>query len=89
MAEDVVHMMSIETLEEFVTSTPQGPHKFATILSQEAKQLRFREIQTRSLSSRSRPSAGREIQTGDLSGGVSGRADAGMARTPSRHRDRR
>jgi len=31
--------MSIETLEEFVTSTPQGPHKFATILSQEAKQL--------------------------------------------------
>jgi len=31
--------MSIETLEEFVTSTPQGPHKFTTILSQEAKQL--------------------------------------------------
>ena len=31
--------MSIETLEEFVTSTPQAPHKFATILSQEAKQL--------------------------------------------------
>jgi hypothetical protein len=31
--------MSIEALEKFVTSTPQGPHKFATILSQEAKQL--------------------------------------------------
>jgi hypothetical protein len=31
--------MSIETLVKFVTSTPQGPHKFATILSQEAKQL--------------------------------------------------
>jgi len=28
--------MSIETLEEFVTSTPQEPHKFATIPSQEA-----------------------------------------------------
>jgi hypothetical protein len=31
--------MSMEALEKFVTSTPQGPHKFATILSQEAKQL--------------------------------------------------
>ncbi len=31
--------MSIETLEEFVTSTPQGPHKLATILSQKAKRL--------------------------------------------------
>ena len=26
-------------LEKFLTSTPQGPHKFAIILSQEAKQL--------------------------------------------------
>ena len=31
--------MSIEALEKFVTSTPQGPHKFATVLSQEAKRL--------------------------------------------------
>jgi hypothetical protein len=31
--------MSMEALVRFVTSTPQGPHKFATILSQEAKQL--------------------------------------------------
>jgi len=31
--------MSMEELERFVTSTPQGPQKFATILSQEAKQL--------------------------------------------------
>jgi hypothetical protein len=31
--------MSMEALEKFVTSTPQGSHKFATILPQEAKQL--------------------------------------------------
>jgi hypothetical protein len=31
--------MSMVALEKFVTSTPQGPDKFATILSQEAKQL--------------------------------------------------
>jgi hypothetical protein len=31
--------MSITDLEKFVTTTPQGPHKFATILSQETKQL--------------------------------------------------
>ena len=31
--------MSMEALEKFVTSTPQGPAKFATILSQEAKRL--------------------------------------------------
>jgi hypothetical protein len=31
--------MSTEDLVKFVTSTPQGPHKFATILSQEAKHL--------------------------------------------------
>jgi hypothetical protein len=31
--------MSMEALEKFLTSTPQGPHKFATILSQEAKRL--------------------------------------------------
>jgi hypothetical protein len=31
--------MSTEALVRFVTSTPQGPHKFATILSQEAKQV--------------------------------------------------
>ena len=29
----------VENLEAFMNSTPQGPHKFATILSQEAKQL--------------------------------------------------
>lgn len=31
--------MSVEALVKFVTSTPEGPQKFATILSQEAKQL--------------------------------------------------
>ena len=31
--------MSMEALRKFMTSTPQGPHKFALILSQEAKQL--------------------------------------------------
>jgi hypothetical protein len=31
--------ISIEPLEKFLTSTPQGPHKLALILSQEAKQL--------------------------------------------------
>jgi hypothetical protein len=31
--------MSMEALVKFVTSTPQGPPKFATILSQETKQL--------------------------------------------------
>jgi hypothetical protein len=31
--------MSRDTLTKIVTSTPQGPHKFALILSQEAKQL--------------------------------------------------
>jgi hypothetical protein len=31
--------MSMEALEKFVASTPQGPHKFATIISQEAKRL--------------------------------------------------
>ena len=31
--------ISIETLEKFLTSTPQGPHKLALILSREAKQL--------------------------------------------------
>jgi hypothetical protein len=31
--------ISIETLEKFLTSTPQGPRKLALILSQEAKQL--------------------------------------------------
>ena len=31
--------MPMAALVKFVTSTPQGPHKFATILSQEAKQL--------------------------------------------------
>jgi hypothetical protein len=30
---------SMATLTEFLTSTPQGPNKFATILSQEAKRL--------------------------------------------------
>jgi hypothetical protein len=30
--------MSMEALK-FLTSTPQGPHKFATILSEEARQL--------------------------------------------------
>ena len=29
----------VENLAAFLNSTPQGPHKFATILSQEAKQL--------------------------------------------------
>jgi hypothetical protein len=29
----------MEALAKFVTSTPQGPRKFATILLQEAKQL--------------------------------------------------
>ena len=29
----------MENLVAFLTSTPQGPHKFATILSQEVKQL--------------------------------------------------
>jgi hypothetical protein len=29
----------VENLVAFLNSTPQGPHKFATILSQEAKQL--------------------------------------------------
>ena len=31
--------MSMGALEKLVTSTPQGPAKLATILSQEAKQL--------------------------------------------------
>ncbi|MBV8289806.1 MAG: hypothetical protein JOZ35_23075 [Hyphomicrobiales bacterium] len=31
--------MSMEAVEKFVTSMPQGPHKFATILSEEAKRL--------------------------------------------------
>jgi hypothetical protein len=31
--------MSMEALEKFLTSTPQGLHKFATIVSQEAKRL--------------------------------------------------
>src|SRR5262245_48748477 len=31
--------ISIETLEKFLTSTPQEPHKLALILSQEAKRL--------------------------------------------------
>jgi hypothetical protein len=31
--------LSYDVLERFVTSTPQGPQKFALILSQEAKQL--------------------------------------------------
>jgi hypothetical protein len=31
--------MSMEALETFLLATPQGPHKFATILSEEAKQL--------------------------------------------------
>jgi hypothetical protein len=31
--------MSMADLERFVTSTPEGPQKFAAILSQEAKQL--------------------------------------------------
>ena len=32
--------MLMDALVKYVTSTPQGPHKLATILSQEAKQLR-------------------------------------------------
>jgi len=31
--------ISIETLEKFLTSTPQEPHKLALILFQEVKQL--------------------------------------------------
>ena len=31
--------LPVENLGAFLNSTPQGPHKFATILSQEAKQL--------------------------------------------------
>jgi hypothetical protein len=31
--------MSTKSLVNFVTAAPQGPHKFALILSQEAKQL--------------------------------------------------
>jgi hypothetical protein len=31
--------MSMEALRKFVTSTPQGPHKLATILLGEAKKL--------------------------------------------------
>jgi hypothetical protein len=31
--------VSMEALTKFVTATPQGPHKFALILSQEIKQL--------------------------------------------------
>jgi hypothetical protein len=31
--------MSMEALEKLVTSTPHGPHKLATILSEEAKRL--------------------------------------------------
>jgi hypothetical protein len=31
--------ISMETLTKFLTSTPQGPEKFATILSEEAKRL--------------------------------------------------
>jgi hypothetical protein len=31
--------LPVAALEKFVTSTPQGPHKFATILSEEAKRL--------------------------------------------------
>ena len=30
---------SIAALTKFLTSTPQGPEKFATVLSEEAKQL--------------------------------------------------
>ena len=36
----------------FVDSTPQGPHKLATILSEEAKQLRFDRYERRALSRR-------------------------------------
>ena len=32
-------VMSTESLVNLVTATPQGPHKLALILSQEAKQL--------------------------------------------------
>jgi hypothetical protein len=32
-------LMSTEALVKFVTSTPQGPHKLALILSKESKQL--------------------------------------------------
>ena len=31
--------LPVENVVAFLNSTPQGPHKFATILSQEAKQL--------------------------------------------------
>jgi hypothetical protein len=45
--------MSIADLGKFVTTTPQGPHKFATILSQEAKRfLAMDRYERRALSRR-------------------------------------
>jgi hypothetical protein len=43
----------LDALVKFVTSVPEGPHKFATILSQEAKQLlRMDRYERRALSRR-------------------------------------
>jgi hypothetical protein len=39
LLDDSAPAMSIERLAKFLTSTPEGPHKLALILSQEAKQL--------------------------------------------------
>jgi hypothetical protein len=46
----------VENLEAFLNSTPQGPHKFTTILSQRAKQLLAMErYERRALSRRKSP----------------------------------
>jgi hypothetical protein len=43
----------LQAAEKFVTSVPEGPHKFATLLSQEAKQLlRMDRYERRALSRR-------------------------------------
>jgi hypothetical protein len=42
----------MEALEKFLTATPQGPHKFATILSEEAKLLAMDRYERRALSRR-------------------------------------
>jgi hypothetical protein len=42
----------VDRVLTFVNTTPQGPHKLATILSEEAKQLRFDRYERRALSRR-------------------------------------
>jgi hypothetical protein len=47
--------LPVEDLAAFLSSTPQGPHKFATILAQEGKQLRAMDrYELRALSRRKR-----------------------------------